>query len=249
MIGNVDNKHTSSNDAGGSISDLTNAIPTPTPAQLQVIHTNPLGIYTGQDTSSIDEWARYLNQTNFGTDPDNPLSVTTYTIGVYSGLFNDKAQEMQSTANQGGGKAFLVNANDPDPATELQNDLNKIFLEIAAVNSVFASSSLPLSSNSQGTYLNQVFIGMFRPDSNDNPRWMGNLKQYQFAVQGTGANLQLVLADKNGTPALSAAGTGFVAPDSGQLLESHHQHRNATRFGRRLLGEQTAGRRRRIRQS
>ena len=39
-----------------------------------------------------------------------------------------------------------------------------IFSEIQAVNSVFASVSLPVSVNTEGTFLNQVYIGMFRPD-------------------------------------------------------------------------------------
>ena len=59
----------------------------------------------------------------------------------------------------------------------------------------------------QGAYLNQVFIGMFRPDAKALPRWVGNLKQYQFkydAVQNT-----LELADKNDVAAISNV-TGFI---------------------------------------
>ena len=50
------------------------------------------------------------------------------------------------------------------------------------VNSVFASVSLPVSVNTEGTYLNQVYIGMFRPDSDAFPRWAGNLKQYKLGI-------------------------------------------------------------------
>jgi type IV pilus assembly protein PilY1 len=70
---------------------------------------------------------------------------------------------------------------------------------------------LPVSVNAQGTYLNQVFIGMFRPD--ESPRWYGNLKQYQFradAVDGKVVALRLV--DKtNNINAISPA-SGFVNP-------------------------------------
>ena len=48
-----------------------------------------------------------------------------------------------------------------------------------------ASVSLPVSVNTQGTYLNQVFVGMFRPDGDAAPRWYGNLKQYKLAAFGT----------------------------------------------------------------
>ena len=53
------------------------------------------------------------------------------------------------------------------------------------MNSVFASVSLPVSVNTQGTYLNQVYIGMFRPDEDAFPRWTGNLKQYKLAKVGS----------------------------------------------------------------
>ena len=33
--------------------------------------------------------------------------------------------------------------------------------------------------NVRGTNLNQVYIGVFRPDANKSPRWLGNLKLYQ----------------------------------------------------------------------
>ena len=50
-----------------------------------------------------------------------------------------------------------------------------VFNEIQAVNSVFAAASLPVSVNARGTYLNQVYMGMFRPDADGHPRWRGNL--------------------------------------------------------------------------
>jgi hypothetical protein len=34
------------------------------------------------------------------------------------------------------------------------------------VNSVFASSTLPVSVNVRGAFLNQVYMGVFRPDAN-----------------------------------------------------------------------------------
>ncbi|MEO6437276.1 MAG: hypothetical protein ABIP55_16155, partial [Tepidisphaeraceae bacterium] len=70
------------------------------------------------------------------------------------------------------------------------------------------------SSNTQGTYLNQVFIGMFRPEGNAYPRWVGNLKQYQFGVGGTVASPTLFLADATLQPALTSAGTGFFSPNA-----------------------------------
>ncbi len=61
--------------------------------------------------------------------------------------------------------------------------LNTIVTKILAVNSVFASVALPVSVNQRGSYLNQVYLGVFRPDAERAPNWVGNLKQYQLEVQ------------------------------------------------------------------
>ena len=66
---------------------------------------------------------------------------------------------MAAVANQGGGT--FHSASDADA---LLKALLEVFNEIQAVNSVFASASLPVSVNARGTYLNQVYMGMFRPD-------------------------------------------------------------------------------------
>ncbi len=65
-----------------------------------------------------------------------------------------------------------------------------------------------MSVNTQGTYLNQVFVGMFRPDQDALPRWNGNLKQYKL---GLDSSSQLVLQDAAGANAVNNQ-TGFVAP-------------------------------------
>ena len=185
-----------------------------TSAQQTYINTSNLGTATGLDqTSYVDEWARYFNQTDFNNNANDRQNAVMYTITAGSDPKDipasgtpDYTQELLSAANQGGGKAFSgMDYNS------MKQALLEIFNEVAAVNSVFASSSLPISSNTQGTYQNQVFIGMFRPDANDSPRWLGNLKQYQFGVGGTTANPTLFLADATGAPAINAS-TGFIAP-------------------------------------
>ncbi len=80
-----------------------------------------------------------------------------------------------------------------------------IFSEIQAVNSVFASVSLPVSVNTEGTYLNQVYIGMFRPDQKALPRWSGNLKQYKLGIVSD----QLRTLDADGNGAINSS-TGFI---------------------------------------
>jgi type IV pilus assembly protein PilY1 len=165
--------------------------------------------FTKYDANWGDEWARFLYQTNFSGDLTESGNIITYTISVTDGANPDYVQFDHSMANAGGGKAFVVTTGD---VSGLVDALMKIFNEVAATNTAFASSSLPVSANSQGTFENQVFIGLFRPDSS--PRWAGNLKQYQFGVTGTAPNQQLFLADAQGDPAISGAGTGFFSANA-----------------------------------
>ena len=83
-----------------------------------------------------------------------------------------------------------------------------ILTEIQGINSVFVSASLPVSVNTQGTFLNQVFVGMFRPDAGGSPKWLGNLKQYQLKYDA--ATNTVRLGDADGLDAIDA-GTGFVS--------------------------------------
>ena len=64
-----------------------------------------------------------------------------------------------------------------------------------------------MSTTTQGAYLNQVFIGLFRPDADGKPRWVGNLKQYQLGL----VNGALDLVDAKGKPAV-LGDSGFFTP-------------------------------------
>ena len=157
---------------------------------------------TSHTTNYFDEWARFLYQTDV-SPATGQQNINTFTIDVFKAQQDlNESSLLISAAQAGGGKYFK--ATDENA---ISNALRKIFSEIQSVNSVFASSSLPVSVNTQGTYLNQVFMGMFRPDGTASPRWPGNVKQYQFKL----FNGVLKLADKNGMDAISTT-TGFVTP-------------------------------------
>jgi type IV pilus assembly protein PilY1 len=154
-----------------------------------------------------DEWARLMAQQDRGLAlQDGTQNIVTYTIGITNDATctPDYPALLSSMATYGRGKYFKA-AN----ASELLLALGAALNEVQAVNSVFSSASLPVSVNAEGSYLNQIFLGMFRPDSSGNPRWMGNLKQYQLIRGSTGS---LVLGDAEGNPAISSAGTGFITP-------------------------------------
>ncbi len=163
----------------------------------------------GTDASNwIDESASFVYN---GADLDNAVegaqNITTHTIAV-TGASSDGNYPnfIRWIAKQGGG--LYQEAQNSD---QVMLAFTKILNQIRASNSVFSSASLPVSANTQGTYLNQVYIGMFRPDGNALPRWVGNLKQYQFVYNQQADSLQL--ADSSGVPAVSPV-TGFIDEDA-----------------------------------
>lgn len=152
---------------------------------------------SGSQDNLADEWARYMYQSSLG--------VVTYTLDVdkvTTGQGPGWSSLLKSIARVSNGKYFDVNSST---GNQIAIALGTIFTEIQAVNSVFASVSLPVSVNTQGTYLNQVFIGQFRPDRDGAPRWNGNLKQYKLGL--TNGVLGLQDADNNG--AINTQ-TGFI---------------------------------------
>ncbi len=172
-------------------------------------HTDSSGLYT-------DEWARYMRSIDLYSSLTEQQSIVSYTIGLMGPSCKpDYPALLSSTAINGGGKYFATSSYG-----EIVTAILKILNEVQAVNSVFASASLPVSVNAQGTFLNQIYLGMFRPDASGNPRWLGNLKQYQFIVEYLDPNnpdpstATLRLGDSTGVPALSSAGTGFITPSA-----------------------------------
>lgn len=156
---------------------------------------------SGSQTNVADEWARFMKKTGLG--------VTTFTLDVdkvTTGQGPGWSELLKSMASVSGGKYFDV-SSAADAGDEIKKALTSVFSEIQAVNSVFAAVSLPVSVNTQGTYLNQVFVGMFRPDETKAPRWAGNLKQYKLGY----LNGSLKLLDADGNSAISSGGTGFIA--------------------------------------
>ena len=138
-------------------------------------------------------WARYLKA----------QGVSTYSIGVQGPTCNAEYAAHLSklgSTEVGGGKYFATNNFD-----ELTVAIKTIISEVQSVNSVFAAVSLPVSVNTQGSYLNQVYVGMFRPQDSFLPRWNGNLKQYKLGL----TNGVLKLQDADGIGAINSQ-TGFI---------------------------------------
>ncbi|MBA2591626.1 MAG: hypothetical protein H0U97_04905 [Gammaproteobacteria bacterium] len=181
----------------------------PTNTLMTRLGYSPAQIYltSKSDIRFGDEWTRFLASTDVSSQ-SGQQPVFSYTLNVYNASANAaQTTLLRSMANVGGtgaGGYFEVGGD----LKKLVDAFKDIFTQIAAVNSVFASASLPASVNTQGTYLNQVFIGMFRPDGDARPRWAGNLKQYQFSYNTT--TQSLFLSDAAGSAAVDNANTGFI---------------------------------------
>jgi len=149
---------------------------------------------SGSQDNPADEWARFMKK--------SAIKGVVYTLDVdklTSGQGPGWSALLKSMASQSGGRYFDIGS------AGVADAINSILSEIQSVNSVFASVSLPVSVNTQGTYLNQVYVGMFRPDGDGSPRWKGNLKQYKLAK----VNSALKLVDAAGTEAINNQ-TGFI---------------------------------------
>lgn len=159
---------------------------------------------SGSQTNMADEWARFMK--------DSPLAVTTFTLDVDPGSTGQSqgwSALLSSMATRSGGQYFNVDSTISNGA-RIADALNRIFNQIQATDSVFTSASLPVSMNSRGTFANQVFLGMFRPDRDARPRWRGNVKQYRFDYNPLDGSLSLVGAD-----GLGAVGTdGYISPNA-----------------------------------
>ena len=164
-----------------------------------------LAATAGLDTWT-DEWTYFLKTYGAIVPPgNNNGAVTTYVLDAYSAQQNvGYSNSLMNAAKMGGGKYFQVGTQ-----AAIANALGMILAEIQAVNSSFASASLPVNATNRTQSKNQVFIPVFRPDPQDRPQWMGNLKEYQLVT----LNGNIILGD-NSNPPIDAINTltGFLTP-------------------------------------
>lgn len=166
-----------------------------------------------------DEFARFLYQTDVSSQLGQQ-NVISYTMAVYD--HDDFSQTstqqmiklMSSMAAAGGGNYF-----EATKGSEIVSGLLSALNQIMARDSTFVTASLPVNTNAQGEFLNQVFIGMFRPDSAGTPRWWGNVKQYRLACMdgvtedltcGPNSLVQLVDSSTPNPKVIYSAGTAFI---------------------------------------
>lgn len=177
--------------------------------------TYPSGVNTTYQSNNLDEFARRMTGTTAPATcvpTGNRPKITTHAIMLRA---EDDAQPPILSAQQN-----LVNASQGVGGGNFQlasdgqaflKAICKTINDTQAVNSAFAAVTLPVSANVTGTNLNQVYMGVFRPDPNNYPRWMGNLKQYAIGKDPSSSvqNPVYGLVDTNGNIVTNPA-SGFV---------------------------------------
>jgi type IV pilus assembly protein PilY1 len=180
----------------------------------EVKETNTFSPPTGNAVGhKSDEWTRFLYQADASSEVSQQ-GITTYTVDVFNDAQSaDQTALLLSMARVGGGKYFAAKN-----LSQIVNALKSIFAEIQSLNSTFASATLPISATNRSLNDNEVYIGMFRPDSQARPRWFGNLKRYQLIKSGG----QIELGDAAGIAAtdpnsgfVTGCATSFWSTDSG----------------------------------
>jgi type IV pilus assembly protein PilY1 len=149
---------------------------------------------SGSQSNPIDEWTRFMK--------NSPYQITTYTIDV-DPPSNGQGPGWTALLKSMSGVSNYTAVSSTNGSASIADAINNALSKIQSVNSVFAAVSLPASANVQGAYLNQLYVGMFRPDPDAKPRWLGNLKQYQLGSAST-------LVDADSTEAINDQ-TGFIA--------------------------------------
>lgn len=160
-----------------------------------------------------DEYARYLTKTDVNDTVTGDQHITTHTVDVFDpDIEKGTATELGARAllksMASAGEGLYIQAKDPESIVE---GLLEIVNAVLAVNDVFAASALPVSVNVRGTNLNQVYIGVFRPDEDGRPRWNGNMKMYKLGYDETTG--RVFLSDADGAEAANTA-TGFITEDA-----------------------------------
>ena len=187
------------------------------PAAMSRRSRYPTSVVKSTDQANwMDEYARFMRGVDVSTR-DGSQGIVTHTRGGRRRVERRPLSELHGSRSPSRAAARITAPATPTPCVK---GLHEIFNEIQAVNSVFASASLPVSVNARGTYLNQVYMGMFRPDGDGKPRWRGNLKQYQF---GLDAARQAVAGRFERRTAAVSSSTGLHQPERGVVLD-HAEH-------------------------
>ena len=158
-------------------------------------------------------WARFLATTDVSPVAGQQTLVTSALNVLGAAEDTHQTALLKSMARNGNGSYYEVGGSLGALIASLQN----YFIAINAANQSFAPPALPAALGSGGFKLNQVYLGLFRPEKR--PRWFGNLKLYRYyqdPINPTNPDgtPRVLLADSQATPVALPSGTAPLADDA-----------------------------------
>lgn len=160
-----------------------------------------------------DVWARFLATTDVSPVAGQQTLVTS-ALNVFSASEDaNQTALLKSMARNGNGSYYEVGGSLGALIASLQN----YFIAINSANQSFAPPALPAAIGSGGLKLNQVYLGLFRPEKR--PRWFGNLKLYRYYQDPTkptnpDGTPRVLLEDGQATPVAVQSGAAPVADNA-----------------------------------
>ena len=167
----------------------------------------------GYQSNVADEWARFMSRDPKSGETNKPViythAILVEAAGAPAGQYPADWPVLLKNMSVGYGKGSYYHSDGTE--SSIKAALESAFKEIQATASVFASSALPINTTVRGTFLNQVYMGVFRPEANAAPRWTGNLKLYKVAATtGTSGQVtSIFLAGQDGN-SIEDQTTGFT---------------------------------------
>jgi len=122
----------------------------------------------------LNDIAQFMQDVDFrpGSTYPSKQTIDVYTVGFTTSDATNAL--LQSTADNGNGKAFFSNN-----AEELTEALSKALSEVVTKSRAFTAATVPSSRATDG---NNFFTSYFEPS--DNPFWRGHLKLFEFSAKG-----------------------------------------------------------------
>lgn len=120
-------------------------------------------------------------------------NIVTYTVGFGIADNSTEANLLQTTAQKGGGTAYLSNLS----VESLSTVFNSILSDVIVRESALSSPSIATNSADRTRSLNSLYYSMFLPDNHG--VWKGNIKKLTMSSAG-------VVVDSNGNPAINMEG-------------------------------------------
>ncbi len=115
-----------------------------------------------------EEFALYLNTTDFNTTLPGDQTISTHTIG-----FNLDIPWLEDIAAKGGGNYYTASS-----AADLTDAVSNIVAKVHNVDTTFVAPGATIDQFSRLSHRKDVYLALFQPSLK--PSWGGNLKRYDL---------------------------------------------------------------------